>query len=365
MIEFVETDTEKVKSEILLTTEEILGRKIYPADPLYSFISTLAYVIIWLKHGINYTGNQNLLSHARGKYLDALAEFYGIKRLPAKPAITTLRFSIDQPLSFDVIIPKGTKATPDGKIFFETVEETRIPSGQLSAEVQAVCTIPGSIGNGYAIGQINKLVDPVPYITKVENTTMSMYGTDEEDDERFRERIRLSIERFTNAGSREAYIYHTKTVHQDIEDVSVFSPSPGVVKVVFLLKDGKLPDAQMIDLVKKHLSDERVRPLTDQVIVQAPQVVNYDISLTYYVHKKDSALVSQIQERVNTAVQGFINWTKTKIGRDVLPEDLIKRIKEAGAYRVEVQSPQYIQVNQDQVAHVQNVSTNYGGLVDD
>ena len=200
---------------------------------------------------------------------------------------------------------------------------------------------------------------------KVENITISTGGTGTEDDERFRERIRLSLERFSNAGSKEAYVYHTKTAHQDIEDVSVFSPSPGVVKVVFLLKGGQIPDPQMIDLVQRHLSDEKVRPLTDQVIVQAPQVVNYDITLTYYVHKKNEALVNQIKQRVNQAIQDFINWTKSKIGRDVLPEELIRRVKEAGAYRVEVQSPQYIQVNQEQVAHAQAIQVNYGGLVDD
>ncbi|MDQ7081767.1 MAG: baseplate J/gp47 family protein, partial [Aquificota bacterium] len=193
-------------------------------------------------------------------------------------------------------------------------------------------------------------------VTKVENTTMSMYGTDTEDDERFRERIRLSIERFTNAGSKSAYIYHTKTAHQDIEDVSVFSPQAGQVKVVFLLKDGQLPDAQMIRLVENHLSDEKVRPLTDQVIVSAPQVVNYNISLTYYISRKDSALVSQIQQRVNQAVQDFINWTKTKIGRDVLPEELISRVKSAGAYRVSLTAPTYTQIAQDQVAHAQSVN---------
>jgi len=364
-VSFVVTDPTYYEKELINTYENLTGRTLQPADPERLLINLKTYALTVLAIAINETGKQNLLAYAKGEYLDKLAEFYGVKRLPAKPAIVTLKFSIDQPLSFDVIIPKGTRATPDGKIFFETTEEVKIPAGQLSAEVQAVCTTPGSIGNGFAIGQINKLVDPIPYITKVENTTMSMYGTDEEDDERFRERIRLSIERFTNAGSREAYIYQTKTVHQDIEDVSVFSPQPGVVKVVFLLKNGELPDPQMIELVRRHLSDERVRPLTDQVIVSAPQVVNYDIMLTFYVHKKDEALVSQIQQKVNEAIQDFINWTKTKIGRDVLPEELIRRIKEAGAYRVELQSPQYLQVNQDQVAHARNVQITYGGLTDD
>ena len=326
-VKFAITDPVYYEKEMIRMYETLTGRILNPADPERLLINLKVYALTLLAIAIDYAGKQNLLAYATGENLNKLAEFYGVKRLPPRPAVTTLRFSIDQPLSFDVVIPKGTRATADSKVFFETTKEAVIPSGQTSVEVQAVCTTAGSIGNGYAIGQINKLVDPVPYITKVENTSMSMYGTDEEDDERFRERIRLSIERFSNAGSKEAYVFHTKSVHQDIEDISVFSPQPGVVKVVFLLKDGQIPDPQMIQLVEKHLSDERVRPLTDQVIVEAPQVVTYNITLTYYIHRKDEALVNQIQKRVNEAVQNFVNWTKTKIGRDVLPEELIRRVK--------------------------------------
>ena len=364
-VSFTITDPTYYEEELIKSYETLTGRTLQPADPERLIINLMTYALTLDALNIDLTGKQNLLAYAIGENLDKIAELYGVKRLPPKPAITTLRFSIDQTLSFDVVIPKGTKATPDSRLFFETTEEARIPAGQLSVEVQAVCTSPGNVGNGYAVGQINKLADPLPYITKVENTTMSMYGTDEEDDERFRERIRLSMERFSNAGSREAYIYHTKTAHQDIEDVSVFSPQPGQVKVVFLLKNGQPPDAQMINLVQEHLSDERVRPLTDEVIVSAPTVVSYDITLTYYIHRKDSALVSQIQQKVNQAVQDFIDWTKTKIGRDVLPDELIKRVKNAGAYRVSLSAPVYTQINQDQVAHAQNIQITYGGLVDD
>ena len=356
---------EELEKEVIQTIETLMGKPLYPGSAEKLFASSFVAELTRLTALYNYTYKQNLLAYSTGENLDKLAEFYGVERLQPRPAITALKFSIDQPLGFDVVIPKGTRATADSKVFFETTQEAVIPAGQTSVEVQAVCTTAGSIGNGYAIGQINKLVDPIPYITKVENTSMSMYGTDTEDDERFRERIRLSMERFSNAGSREAYIYHTKTAHQDIEDVSVFSPQPGQVKVVFLLKDGQVPDTQMIQLVQKHLSDERVRPLTDQVIVSAPQVVNYDITLTYYVHRKDEALVSQIQQRVNQAVQDFTYWTKTKIGRDVLPEELISRVKKAGAYRVSLTEPTYTPIAQDQVAHAQNITANYGGLVDD
>jgi len=264
-----------------------------------------------------------------------------------------------------VVIPKGTRATPDGQLFFATIQEAKIRAGQTYVDVQAECTEPGTIGNGFAPGQINKLVDVLPYISRVENITMSMYGANEEDDERFRERIRLSIERFSNAGSKEAYIFHTKTAHQDIEDVEVFSPAPGQVKVLFLMKGGQIPTQDMLNLVQSYLSDEKVRPLTDQVFVEAPQVVNYSVNLTYYIHRKDEARATEISAKVYQAVQEFISWTGSKIGRDILPEELIARVKKAGAYRVVVNSPAYTPIARDQVAKGTIEAITYGGLVDD
>ena len=364
-MDFVKVDFQEVFKEITEAFERASGIKLHPAQIERLILQVFAYRENVLRVAINESAKQNLLKFAKAENLDALAEFYGVERLSAKPAITTLRFEFVQRNEY-VTIPEGTRvATPDGKVIFKTIKTVDVSPSESYVDVPAECEKPGTFANGYAPGEINTLLDSVPYVSQVYNITMSMYGTDEEDDERFRERIRLSLERFTNAGSKEAYIYHTKTVHQDIEDVSVFSPQPGVVKVVFLLKNGQLPDAQMIELVRKHLSDEKVRPLTDQVIVSAPQVVNYDISLTYYIHRKDEALVSQIQEKVNKAVQDFIDWTKSKIGRDVLPEELIRRVKEAGAYRVSLTAPNYIPIAQDQVAQAQSVSINYGGLVDD
>jgi phage-related baseplate assembly protein len=192
-----------------------------------------------------------------------------------------------------------------------------------------------------------------------------MYGTDTEDDDRFRERIRLSIERFSNAGSKQAYIYHTLSAHQDIEDVEVYSPNPGQVKVIFTTKGGNIPNQDMINTVINYLSSDKVRPLTDQVIVVAPSIINYDINLTYYINKKDEAKVSIIQNAVNQAVNDFIAWTKSKIGRDVLPEELISRLKNSGVYRIDLTAPAKQELTMEQIAYVNNINVVYGGLTND
>jgi len=147
--------------------------------------------------------------------------------------------------------------------------------------------------------------------------------------------------------------------------VNVFSPSAGVVKVVFILQDGQIPNTDMINTVQNYLNDEKIRPLTDQVFVEAPQVINFDIDFTYYILKDYEQLQTQIQEQVQQAVNDYVLWQKTKIGRDILPEELISRLKNiAGVYRVNVTKPTYTQLNQDQIAVAQNVSIAYGGVID-
>lgn len=98
--------------------------------------------------------------------------------------------------------------------------------------------------------------------------------------------------------------------------------------------------------------------------VLAPAVVNYDINLTYWIDKSNSAIAVSIQNAVNDAVNDYIAWQKSKLGRDINPSELIARIKGAGAKRVEITSPAFTQVTLEQVAVASNVTVTYGGLED-
>ena len=49
-------------------------------------------------------------------------------------------------------------------------------------DVEAECTAQGIEGNNFLPGQINILVDPLPYVESVANTTTTAGGTDLEDD---------------------------------------------------------------------------------------------------------------------------------------------------------------------------------------
>lgn len=364
-IQFVSKDVGEIEANIITTYEGISGRKLAPGDPVRLFFEAVAAIIAQQRVLIDYAAKQNLLHYAAGSYLDHLGALVGAERLPAQSAKTTLRFTLSAPQPQAVTIPAGTRATPDGKLFFATTTATTVPAGTTEIDVAAECTTAGVSGNGWQPGQINKLVDPLPWIKSVTNITTSSGGADVESDDAFRERIRQAPERFSVAGPSEAYKYWARTAHQSIIDVSVTSPAPGEIEIRPLLEGGQIPSQEILDAVASVCNDKRVRPLTDHVTVLVPEVVNYDVVLTYWIASENTTVAANIQQAVTAAVNDYVAWQRSRLGRDINPSELIARVMAAGAKRVEVTSPVFTTITPSQVAVAGNVTVQYGGLEDD
>lgn len=166
------------------------------------------------------------------------------------------------------------------------------------------------------------------------------------------------------AGPSQAYVYWVKTYNSTIADVKVSSDNPGEVDIVFLMDDG-IPSQEMITGLTKYITDPNIRPLTDKVVVKAPTVVNYSISLTYYINSSDSGSVATIQSEVAKAVDDFVTWQQSKIGRDINSSELIKRVTAAGAKRVEIKSPVFQKIGGTSIAYCTSKNVTYGGVEDD
>ena len=364
-LHFVETDASKVEQDVITTYEQISGKSLAPGDPVRLFLESLAYLIAQQRFVIDHAARMNLLGYAKGDFLDHLGALTDTERLDAQAATTTMRFSLSEAMESAVLIPKGTRVTPGEQLYFATIEAAEIPAGETSVTVTAKCQTAGTVGNGYVSGQIEKMVDLVEHVTSVTNATTSLGGTDEEGDDSLRERIRLAPEKYSSAGPYHAYVYWAKTAHQDILDVSVLSPNPGEVDVYVLMEGGELPSSETLDAVDATVSGDKRRPLTDQVTVSAPSQVSYSLDVTYYIASGDSNIASSIQDAVQDAVDAYVLWQKSKIGRDINPSELIRRVQQAGAKRVEVTSPSSFQaLDLSQVAAEDTVSVTYGGLED-
>lgn len=366
-INFIPVDAAETQENIITIYEGLTERTLYPGDPVRLFLTSLAQIIVQQRVLINYTAKQNLLRYATNGILDNIGARSNVGRLLATPARTTLSFLLSSTFAAAVNIPAGTRVGLDdgSDLYFATVQALEIPAGSTSGTVTAECTTAGAIGNGFTAGQINVIIDPLPFVQEAANTTVTAGGADVETDDAYRERIHIAPESFSVAGPDGAYKFWAASANQLIVDVSVKSPTPGVVEIIPLLQGGELPDTEILNAVAEKCNDEEVRPLTDNVTVRAPEVYNYDIGMTFWINKEDAASVSLIQDSVSAAVQAYALWQKSRLGRDINPSELIRRVMQAGAYRVDVGALSYHEIDYDTVAIAETFTVTYGGLTDD
>ena len=107
------------------------------------------------------------------------------------------------------------------------------------------------------------------------------------------------------------------------------------------------------------------RPLTDLVQVSAPDLLNYNINVKYWVNASDKANTTAIQGAVKEAIDTYIKWQDGKIGRDINASKLISLMVEAGAKRVDVVEPNFSAVADTQAPKIGTCTVTYGGIEDD
>lgn len=121
-----------------------------------------------------------------------------------------------------------------------------------------------------------------------------------ESDEDLRRRAQLAPERYNTAGPEGAYIFHALSAHPDVLDASCISPEPGQVVVTVLSRTGNgVPSEEVLAAVEAKLSHKDVRPLTDELIVQAATVVEYAIEgdLTLYEGPDEDLVKAEAEKR--------------------------------------------------------------------
>lgn len=364
-ITFAESDPEAVDLQILTTVEALLGRKLARADPLRLFLRGIEALMVQQRILIDECAKQGLLAYATGDNLDHLGVLAGTDRLKASAATVTLQFSVDSSREMATVIPAGTRVTAGDGVMFATAKAARIEAGELAVKIPAICTQTGSIGNDYVPGELTRIVDIAPFVSKVTNVTKSEGGSDRESDEAYRLRIQEAPERFSTAGPSGAYEYHAKRANALIVDVSVENPAPGEVAIRPLLKDGKLPDTEVLKQVSDILDARNIRPLTDKVTVEAPTTVEYDIDLSYWIDRTNAAEAVAIQAAAENAIKDFTEWQSQRLGRDINPTELYYRLRTAGVKRAEIRKPAYTQISRAQVATLGEKTAKFEGLEDD
>lgn len=363
---------EKILNEMIADYEkkyqEATGRKVTlrPGDKEHIHLRIEAGQYFQMYQILDNAAKMNLLKYSKGNFLRHLGAFKKTFIQEPKPAVVTARFTLSEIRKDVIYIPQGTRITAGDGVYFATDDYAEVKAGDSFVDVDCTCETVGEVGNEYIVGQIETIVDPVPYVSGVSNITKSDGGTGEESEESFRERIFLAPSSYSVAGPADAYEYWVKQYNSAaIEDVKIYEPTEAVVDIRILLVGGALPSKTFCSGCLEYLRENPIIPLTDNDLVAAPDVVNYNLKAVYYIARSDLNNIKVIQESIEAAKETYLNWQRTKIGRDINPDALTEFVRAAGGKRVVITSPVFTPIPETSIAMEKTVEFTYGGIEDD
>ncbi|WP_264686588.1 baseplate assembly protein [Wolbachia endosymbiont (group B) of Rhopobota naevana] len=103
---------------------------------------------------------------------------------------------------------------------------------------------------------------------------------DGEEDERFRKRIKARIVGSSTGGSKEHYRYHALSADSRVKDALVESTIPGKVQISILstqLSTTGIALEELLEIVKKQVTRDDIRVLTDTITVIGCNITEIDI----------------------------------------------------------------------------------------
>jgi phage-related baseplate assembly protein len=188
-------------------------------------------------------------------------------------------------------------------------------------------------------------------ITAATDTTPAVY----EEDVAFRKRTLLSLEGLSTAGPKGAYIFHALSADGRVKDARAVSTAPAQVTVTILSYEGNgAASADLLSVVHTALNADDVRPISDEVIVQTAEIVEYDLiaNITFFPGPSHQPVLDLIRAK----------WTdyaviSHRIGFSLEDSAVKAVLHQQGAWRIEVVSPVLpLAVGQFQAAFCRSVT---------
>ncbi len=347
--------------------EEITGKEtlLYPGNPKRLMLNVIAGEIYQAYEYMSYIFKQNFIKYMEEDVLKNWGATLGFSGSNLKPAVCTLEFAINDVLDFDVHIPAGTVVTAGDDVYFSTDASCVIKAGEASVQVSATCTKEGSVGNKYMPGQLNIMTEPILNVSSVRNIDTSAGGRDDYTLEERRELTYMFPSTYSAAGPEDAYVFFTKNFSNDIISVNVITDDITATVIIYImLSEGRVPDADYCQKVLHYLKGLKRFPDTDKIIIRPPEVIYYELSAKYYIGTENRDTESMIMKSVMEAAQDFVSGNYESIGCDINPDVFTGYARVAGAKRLEITSPAFTKINQNQIAICSGTSVTYCGLED-
>ena len=245
--------------------------------------------------------DQSFPQTAVGQYLDYHAETRALTRLPAAKAAGVLRFSAPSAAVTDYEIDAGSVAMTSGGVRFETTKKADVPASAVEA---------GASGNAIA-GAIHLMsVYPVG-ITQCTNPEAFSGGSDEESDEKLRERVLASYKRLPN-GANAAFYEQEAMSFPNVAAAKAVGRARGIGTVdVYVSTHAGAPDKKLLGEIEAVLQKKREIAVDVEVKAPTEKTVNMSAELT----AEQGWTMQEITDAVTAALQAY--FTGERLGEAV------------------------------------------------
>lgn len=194
--------------------------------------------------------NLTMLDTAEGEFLDRKAIDYGIERIQAVPSTGYVTFIGAN----GTVIPANTIIESEEFTFTTNYEDVILND---SVKILCTCTEGGKETNILSENIIGTLED-IEGLESCTNEEPFSGGSDEEEDDFFRERILEKIQMPISSGNANSYIYWAKQINGvgNARVVPLWNGA-GTVKVIIVSDEGLTPSDTVIKSVKDFIEIER------------------------------------------------------------------------------------------------------------
>lgn len=197
-------------------------------------------------------------------------------------------------------------------------------------------------------------------ITAADETAIPPVAAVMESNDDFRARIAAAFEGLSVAGPTGAYEYHAKSADGRVADASAISPSPAVVTITVLSREGDgTAAAGLLSIVDAAVNDEDVRPVADRVTVQSAKIVEYEIVAELYIYPGPEA--EPVRAASDAKLAAYVS-AQRRLGRDIRLSALYAAMHVEGVQRVNLIKPLAdVVLDKTQAAYCTGYSITVGG----
>jgi uncharacterized phage protein gp47/JayE len=328
-LHYLTYDPEEIWKDMIAVYVDAGGDVLYPGDEKEMLLRGVLAIVTQVFAAVDNALRMATLRYAMGDYLDLYGEKRNCMRLEAATATGTVRITF-QATGTAKTIAAGTALTPDGDRFYKLAADIAQTGYAQVIDIGIECAESGSRGNGVAAGTAMQFSVTNPAVTAVTVLTETAGGQEAEDDDTYRERIRLYGLASVTTGPASQYESAAKAVSSEIIDAKALNLGAGQVGI-YLILESEEGAAAILEAVSAALSAEDVRPLTDTVTVAAAVAVPYTMNIQY---RLDEGADSSVTAALAVAVTDYQEWQDNVIGRAFNPDRLTANLYKAGAVRV-------------------------------